>query len=159
MHSLARWRENLDQLHPRDGPAQLVVLAKKNGACLKCGRCCSLITLPWKKSWLMYWVERKSKWVREFNGPKETALEQWESLVFILKHWRRVGREEAARRGVRVPPGKFSYACSLLREDGTCPVHDESPAVCRDFPVYQNGKSLSYVPASCGFADRRRKPE
>lgn len=155
-----RWRRNLDRLCPRGGPQRPVVSARKTGKCLRCGACCVLICLTYTKRALRYWNEtryRQRKWIREWvkaGGTKEDAKGQMDVFAFVVKHWRRVGREEAKRRGVYVAPGRFAYSCNLLQGDGSCPLHGKGkPSICTIFPG-----ETSNVPTSCGFADRRRKP-
>jgi Fe-S-cluster containining protein len=86
--------------------------------CSRCGDCCDVIPLQFTK--------------------KDVAAGKSQSREFIIKHWHRISREEAAKR---IPTmgykGTRFYRCDKW-DSATrlCTVQDEKPPVCRDFPWY-----------------------
>lgn len=109
-------------------------------ACLRCGACCDPVVLRASKRLIR-------------------SEQQYASDEFILRHWRRVSKEEAFRRRPILRqfhvPGRFYYDCRWFdRITRLCTAHALRPPICRAFPenLRCEGRALrlrSYP--RCGF--------
>ena len=89
-------------------------------SCLQCGTCCDPVLLRSTK-----------RAIRE-----DPSLDGDE---FILRHWRRIAKEEAfCRRPILREShykGRYYYVCDRFdMETHGCTSHDDRPPICRAFP-------------------------
>ncbi|MBU0596459.1 YkgJ family cysteine cluster protein [Candidatus Bipolaricaulota bacterium] len=94
--------------------------SQKHMACRQCGDCCEPILL------------RATK--REIRADRSL-----EGDDFILRHWRRIAKEEAFRRRPILRGnhyrGRCYYVCDCFdRVTRRCGAHEERPPICRAFP-------------------------
>lgn len=154
----------IDRLWPVGGVhKELIVPSRLEGPCLKCGRCCALIRISADYE---YFIEKMKHCIDDAESSGEPlskqVLEWWREAGIIIRHWVRVDRWEAVRRGFReqVEPTDFFYTCKLLNSNGTCRAHNRfRPNVCTGYPHYgkTKRKELGPVFRGCGYADQRYK--
>ena len=114
------------------------------GQCAKCGDCCRAIPLRLTKA--------------QLRTQLVASKRNQEDREFILKHWHRISRVEAARRipsfGIYDGTPERFYECDQF-DPGTnlCMAHDTRPPVCRGFPWYSTGPDETSLRAfpRCSF--------
>jgi Fe-S-cluster containining protein len=115
------------------------------GVCNRCGMCCRAIALLFSKK------DIKERWLKD-SGNRE----------FVLKHWKRISKEQAVKNNpnvasiqkeyVRGNQKTYWYECKLL-SGNDCSIHEDRPAICEGYPWYGTGpkrKEFLYG-ANCGF--------
>ncbi len=98
------------------------------GECLRCGTCCRAIAFPQTKAEL-----------RRMIAQRQLTEVNLASACFIIRHWRRLGRQQASAAvpTARPKPGYVYYHCTWLA-DNLCCHYVLRPPICRGFPYYED---------------------
>ena len=106
------------------------------GECNRCGECCRVILTGIPKSQFAV------------SGSETNA----ESAAFIMKHWRRISRQEAVRRvpSFDTAGELYVYECDALdRETNRCSVYEDRPPVCSGWPHYHAKRRTTLNVGQC----------
>lgn len=111
-------------------------------ACVRCGECCDPILL------------RATK--REIRADRSLEGDE-----FILRHWRRISKDEAFHKRPILREshdrGRFYYTCDQFdQQSRRCLAHAERPPICRAFPNHLRveGRPLRLRSfPNCGYND------
>lgn len=103
------------------------------GGCRRCGTCCKKLSLNIKGSWISS-ARRFNKLVRDNPDYERFKI---------------IGRDSH---------GFLEFACTWLREDGTCKDYESRLRICREFPdkdmFFMNG----VLPSGCGYGVEQGVP-
>ena len=115
------------------------------GKCRQCGACCCAVAMLFSKK------DIREHWNND-SGNK----------AFVLKHWKRISKEQAVKNNPHVASimeeyrrgnqKVYWYACKL-QVDNRCSIHSERPSICEGYPWYgkkPTPKEFLYG-ANCGF--------
>lgn len=119
-------------------------------ACDRSGECCrgAAQIAPW---------DRLLRHAAEGDGTARAFLNQFvpspdlEAARKNAPHALEASRRIAQSRGDD-PGDLVLYRCRFLQGQNTCPIYEDRPALCREFPESPFGA----VPACCGYAEATR---
>lgn len=135
---------------------------RRQGKCNMCGMCCRAIRLNAPCSRFTEWAEKYKKELKPYlDNPSlvsETSDESFKEWFFIYLHWQPITEKEAFKINPHLKTWSDTeghyYTCKCFdSEHNKCTVHDNKPAVCRDYPYYGGNinKGEKFYSENCGY--------